>query len=367
MEAAPAVHAHRTPAARQLNARHRGLGLAGTSLPGAALTSLAVAVGFGPLDAQIQLDTQSPLGPVESHVAAAVAAAGNEHLPLLLRICTQAAPSARGLLEGMVSDVPDGLTPLGGGMPEWYAAPVKVFDNLYYVGQTEYSAWAVTTSEGIIIIDPIFDYSVEAEVTQGLQKLGLNPADIRYVVVSHGHSDHAGGARYLQDEFRARVIVSAPDWELLETTGGDWPKPRRDIEATDGYELRLGDTTLELVATPGHTPGTISTFIPVTDNGTPHTAVLVGGTAFNFMGRGDDARWFREYIASAERLRLLASQRGADVILSNHTRYDGSTVKLPALARRRPGEAHPYVVGPESIWRYLTVAAECARAGLGDN
>jgi len=331
------------------------------------LVGLAVLIGSAHAGAQIQLDTSSPLGPVQSHVAAAVAAAGSEHVPLLLRICTQAAPQAQSLLEGVVNDVPVGLAPLGGGLPEWYAEPVKVFDNLYYVGQTEYSAWAVTTSEGIIIIDPIFDYSVEAEVTQGLLKLGLNPADIRYVIVSHGHSDHAGGARYLQDEFNARVVVSAPDWELLERTGGTWPKPRRDIEASDGYQLRLGNTTLELFATPGHTPGTLSTFIPVTDNGTPHMAVLVGGTAFNFMGGGDDARWFGEYIASAERLRQLASQRSADVILSNHTRYDGSTVKLPALARRRPGETHPYVVGIESVWRYLTVAAECARAGLGDN
>jgi len=298
------------------------------------------------------------------HVLAARDAAGSEHVALLLRICTQAAPSAGQLLARVGPDVPAGLTPVGGGQPEWYAEPVKVFDNLYYVGQTEYSAWAVTTTEGIVIIDPIFDYSVEAEIVEGLRKLGLDPADIRYVIVSHGHSDHAGGARYLQDRFGARVILAPEDWDLLERTGGDWPKPRRDIDATDGYELRLGETTLVLHDTPGHTPGTISTLIPVFDGERRHTAALVGGTAFNFMGRGEDARWFREYIASAERFRRLAADAGADVILSNHTRYDGSTTKIPALAERRPGDAHPYVVGVESVSRYLTVAAECARAGL---
>jgi metallo-beta-lactamase class B len=260
--------------------------------------------------------------------------------------------------------VPAELPPVGGGQPEWYAEPVKVFDNLYYVGQTAYSAWAVTTSEGIVIIDPIFDYSVEAEIVEGLRKVGLDPADIRYVIVSHGHSDHAGGARYLQDRFGARVILAPEDWDLLENTGGDWPKPRRDVEATDGYELRLGETTLVLHRTPGHTPGTISTLIPVFDGNRRHTAALVGGTAFNFMGRGEDARWFREYIASAERFQRLAAEAGADVILSNHTRYDGSTEKIPALASRGPGDPHPYVVGAESVRRYLTVAAECARAGL---
>lgn len=297
-------------------------------------------------------------------MAAALAAAGDEHVALLLRICTQAFPRAEAMLAGVVDRAPQGLPSVGGGLPDWYAEPVQVFDNLYYVGQTEYAAWAVTTSEGIIIIDPIFDYSVEAEIERGLVKLGLDPADIRYVLVSHGHSDHAGGARYLQDEFGARVVLAAADWDLLERTGGSWPKPRRDIEAADGYELRLGDTTLTLVHTPGHTPGTMSTFIPVRDGDARHTAVLVGGTAFNFLGGDDDAHWYSEYIASAERLRRLASERGADVVLSNHTRYDGSTLKLPALARRGPGAPHPYVVGVESVWRYLTVAAECAQAGL---
>ena len=322
----------------------------------AALAALAPAA-----PAVAQAASPSP----ESHVAAARAAAGTEHVALLLRICVQGAPSAaETALAGMVDRAPVGLASVGMGRPDWYAEPVRVFDNLYYVGQTEYSAWAVTTSEGIIIIDPIFDYSVQAEIDEGLTKLGLDPADIRYVIVSHGHSDHAGGARYLQDKFGARVILAAADWDLLERTGGDWPKPRRDIEAADGYELRLGDTTLRLYSTPGHTPGTISTLIPVRDGVRTHMAALWGGTAFNFMGRGEETRWFREYIASAERFGRIAAEAGADVILSNHTRYDGSTTKIPALARRRAGDPHPYVIGPESIARYLTVAAECAKAGL---
>ena len=58
---------------------------------------------------------------------------------------------------------------------QWYAPPAKVFDNLYFLGQTEYTAWAVMTSDGIIVIDPLFDYSVEEEVVKGLTKLGLDP------------------------------------------------------------------------------------------------------------------------------------------------------------------------------------------------
>ena len=61
---------------------------------------------------------------------------------------------------------------------------------------------------GIIVIDAIFDYSVEDEVVGGMKKLGLDPAQIKYVIVSHGHGDHSGGAKYLQDKFGAHVILS---------------------------------------------------------------------------------------------------------------------------------------------------------------
>ena len=142
---------------------------------------------------------------------------------------------------------------------QWHAEPAKVFDNLYFVGEIEYSAWAVTTSAGIILIDAIFDYSVEDEVVNGLKKLGLDPATIKYVIVSHGHRDHVGGARLLQERFGARVVMSAADWELVANTAGSWPKPTRDMVATDGQRLTLGDTTVTMYLTPGHTLGTIST------------------------------------------------------------------------------------------------------------
>jgi glyoxylase-like metal-dependent hydrolase (beta-lactamase superfamily II) len=149
------------------------------------------------------------------------------------------------------------------------------------VGQSEFSAWAVTTSAGIILIDTIFDYSVEDEVAGGLKKLGLDPETIKYAIVSHGHSDHSGGAKFLQDRFGTRIILSAADWDLLDRSTGT--RPKRDMVATDGQTLTLGDTTLTMYLTPGHTLGTISTLIPVRDNGTPHLLAEWGGTMFNWL------------------------------------------------------------------------------------
>ncbi len=142
-----------------------------------------------------------------------------------------------------------------------------MFDNFYFVGMTEFSAWAVTTSEGIIVIDPLFDYSVEDEVVEGLRKLGLDPNDIEYVLVSHGHLDHVGGAKLLQERFGARVLLTAADWDLLDRDNPPW-KPRRDMEIADGQKLTLGDTTLTMYHTPGHTLGTVSTLIPLRDGAT---------------------------------------------------------------------------------------------------
>jgi metallo-beta-lactamase class B len=321
---------------------------------------LAVLVTTAIIAAQTYPDT------VDGHVAAAKAAAGTEYAGIVTRICTPPAPPAP---RNASAAAP---RPIGAPAKEtWYAKPVKVFDNLYFVGQTEYSAWAVTTSDGIIIIDPIFDYSVEEEVVNGLKTLGLDPNTIKYVLVSHGHSDHVGGASYLQDRFSARVILSEADWDLLDRTKAAWRKPKRDLIATDGQKLTLGDTTLTLHLTPGHTLGTISTLIPVRDGASTHVAAYWGGTAFNWVTNRaayittdrPDSFWFARYIESAQRFRSLARAVGADVLISNHTNFDGSKTKLPAMATRRAQDPHPYVVGSDSVSRYLTVAEECAKAG----
>ncbi len=312
--------------------------------------------------------TQTP--EVASHVAAARAAAGTEFLPLFERLCVPPAPPAA----PAASRSPASAPARPSGPPPrstWHADPVKVFDNLYFIGQTEYSAWAVVTSGGIIVIDPLFDYSVADEVVGGLEALGADPATIKYVIVSHGHSDHAGGASFLQDRYKARVIVSAEDWDLMDRTTATWKKPRRDIVAADGHQVTLGDTTLTLHQTPGHTLGTFSTIIPVRDGRARHTVAYWGGTAFNWLANRagyitkvrPDAFWFNQYIASAQRFRGIAAGAGADVLVSNHTAFDGSKTKLPAMAKRQPGDPHPYVIGAAGVARYLTVAEECALAG----
>jgi metallo-beta-lactamase class B len=308
---------------------------------------------------------QSKLSAAEAHVAAAKAAAGQDHLFMFNQLCAPPAAATSAPTAAAPAQPP--------GPPDrsrWHVEPVKVFDNLYFVGQSEFSAWAVTTSGGIILVDTIFDYSVEDEVVGGLKKLGLDPAQIKYAIVSHGHGDHSGGAKYLQDHFATRIILSAADWDLLDRSTGT--RPKRDMVATDGQRLTLGDTTLTMYVTPGHTLGTISTIIPVTDGGTPHVVAEWGGTMFNWTRNRTayitperpDRFWFETYSRSAERFRGIAAQAGADVLISNHTNFDGSKTKLPALAARKAGDPHPYVIGNDAVKRFLVMVDECAQAGL---
>jgi metallo-beta-lactamase class B len=217
----------------------------------------------------------------DAHLALAKEAAGTEFLGTLGRLCILPAT-------GPGADVAPRPAP---PRDTWYAEPAKVFDNLYFVGGKIHSAWALTTSEGIILIDTIYPYNSEELIVGGMRKLGLDPGQVKYTIISHGHGDHVGGAKMMQDRFGSRIVMGLPDWEFVENSvnrygqGPTSVKPRRDIVAEDGQKLTLGDTTVTLVFTPGHTQGTFSMFFEVKDNGRPLTAAYSGGTAFNFVNR----------------------------------------------------------------------------------
>ena len=338
--------------------RHCLRRLAGAAAFALAAGTLVAGTGMRPA----VLHAQSAVGTPEVHIEAARKAAGVEHKAVFDRTCGELTPPP-----------PRPATARPAGPPArdtWYAEPARVFDNLYFLGQSEYSVWAVTTSQGIILIDTIFDYSVEDEVIGGLKKLGLDPAQIKYAIVSHGHADHSGGAKILQEKYGAKIVLSEEDWGLLER--GTAPAPRRDVVATDGMKLTLGDTTLTLYITPGHTLGTLSTIIPVKDNGRTRIAAEWGGTAFNWVGnpRGyitperPPKFWFETYSKSAERFRDIVAKENAEIILANHTVFDGSKKNLPLMAKRKAGEPNPYVIGKEGVLRYMTVVDECAKAGI---
>ena len=243
-------------------------------------------------------------------------------------------------------------------------APGQAFDNLYYVGSAWVSAWVLKTSEGLILIDALNNTKEATQLIEGgMRRLGLEPAQIRYVLVTHGHGDHYGGAQMIADRYGARVVASEIDWKMMETglefDSKLWDRPpKRDIAVHDGGTLTLGDTTIRFIITPGHTLGTISPVFDVRQGNKVHKAMIWGGTAFNF---GRDMPRLDGYIEQTERMRKLSAELGIDVPLSNHPTYDGTVAKLKVRATA-PGGPNPFVSGQPVVDRAMRVLNTCARA-----
>lgn len=226
-------------------------------------------------------------------------------------------------------------------------APTQVFDNLYFVGNASVASWVLQTSDGLILIDAMnSNNQAENIIVAGMRKLGLDPDDIRYLVITHAHGDHYGGQEYLVNHFSPRVVMSERDWRELEKPKPEISNPRwgaaptRDLAVNNGDTLTLGDTTLALYVTPGHTPGTLSLVMPLKDGDTTHYGALWGGTGLNF---GPVTQRIRQYSESAARLKAVAAGKGVDVFLSNHPGRDSSLERMQRLAARDTGQPHPFV------------------------
>jgi metallo-beta-lactamase class B len=300
---------------------------------------------------------------IQAAIQSAKTAAGFEFLGTLVRTCLL--PQSGG--EDLEDKVPDYIADPAKvpARETWYAEPAKVFDNLYFVGGKIHSSWALRTREGIILIDTIYPYNSEALVVGGLEKLGLDPKDIKYVLISHAHADHIGGAEMLQKRYGARVVMGGADWDLVEKHPNRYRTmaPKRDIVASDGMKITLGGTAVTVWLTPGHTPGTLSYTFTVADRGRPVNVAYSGGTAFNFVNNTPDPGIgnFQTYIDSQRRMAAKAAATGATVLLSNHSEFDNAYSKNRMLAGRGTGP-HPYDIGADWVQRYFQVMQGCARA-----
>jgi metallo-beta-lactamase class B len=299
---------------------------------------------------------QKDLPAVAKHIAIATKAAKTDELGPL-GLCKTATPASGPDFMANYNEMSK-LPPL---------APMKVMDELYFLGNYWTSAWAIKTSAGIIVIDAL-DNAAEAKqyIEDGLRALGLNPADIKYVVVSHAHGDHYGGAAYLKEKFNPRIVMSEIDWKVFEDPKFDPkriplfdPPPKRDMAVNDGDTITLGDTTIKLYVIPGHTLGTLATVFTVHDHGVAHRAVAWGGTAYNFGPLPDR---LQIYADTTEKYRGVMKQEKADMFLSNHVAFDDAVAKMAALKQRKSGRPNPFVVGQDAVQRFLTILGECALA-----
>jgi metallo-beta-lactamase class B len=348
------------------------------------MKATAVVTGLGVTLAAMAITSadQTPAPTVDSLVSVARAAAGLEWSGTFARLCiplpaagpgggrpggaggARAAGAGGGGGRGAAGGPAGarGTGPAAAPAREgWYAEPAKVADNLYFLGTKVHHAWALAGSEGIIVFEALFDYATQDEILEGLTKVGLDPAKVKYVLISHGHGDHDGGAKRLQDSIPGvRLVYGAEDWDsVTQATNRDGGTPRRDLIGTDGLKVSVGDASVQIVTMPGHTPGTLSFLFETRDNGKPLRVAYVGGTAIPFNG---DAAYYDRYLASSAKFAKAAADFGATVLMSNHTEFDNGYYKAHTAAGRKPGAANPFEVGPDAVARYFTVVQTCTTA-----
>lgn len=296
---------------------------------------------------------QAPGPTVESYLAAAKTAAGTEWAGTFLRLCIPPSQAAAGRGAGA-----RGTAPRTPPKEAWYAEPAKVADNLYFLGTRIHSAWAIVGSQGIIVLEALFDYAARDEILDGMKKVRLDPKNVKYVILSHAHGDHDGGAVLLQDSIPdVHLIYGAEDWDAVDKRAAG--KAKHDIAGTDGMKVSVGDASVQIVTTPGHTPGTLSYLFEVRDKGKPLRVAYVGGTAIPFNG---SAAYYEGYIASSRKMAKAAADYHATALMSNHSEFDDAYFKSHAAESRSPAEPNPFDVGMDGVARYFAVVQACTTA-----
>lgn len=246
-----------------------------------------------------------------------------------------------------------------------YIEPWKAFDNVHFVGVCWVSAWAIRTSDGVVLIDTLHEPHVD-QLIANLSKVGINLSEIKYVLMTHGHFDHVGGAAKLKSLLiNAKFVMTQAGWdEALESARESESTPRRwsmspqDVVVKDGDVIRLGGNTFGVLETPGHSLGTASYTFDVKDGASTFRAITIGGLGLNAV---KDSKQVEAYIASVDRLTKVVKQSSQPVTvhLTTHPFSNGLTEVRGRLAARKPGEPNP-LVDPDGSLKQLAALRSAA-------
>jgi metallo-beta-lactamase class B len=252
--------------------------------------------------------------------------------------------------------------------------PTRIFDNVYAIGNQGTVAYVISTSDGLLMIDSLSPDQTETQLLPGFQKLGLDPAKVRIIVVGHGHADHFGGTPYFQEHYGSKVYIAAADWDLMEhppagragdkggKKGPPPALPKHDQVIVEGQPIVLGDIRIMPVAVPGHTPGSMGFIFPVKDNGKTHMAAMYAGTILTPGIVSDEG--LQTYSKSVAHFKEETTKAKVEVELQNHPLMDPIEPKLQKLKERKKGEPNPFVTGQANYQKFLDVMSACTEVNI---
>ena len=277
---------------------------------------------------------------------------------------------------------PKGYAPIAALQNPIAAAPTEVFDNVYYVGNNFIGTLVFKTSAGLVLVDTMNNGTdVDRYLVPGLKTLHLDIKDVKWIILTHKHSDHYGGInRILQLAPDAKVAVGKPDADALmaQRRAGLPPNasekqkqayallPRRfdlEVSAYPGLqnglrELIVGGTHFTLALVPSHTPGMLSIIVPVTWKWAHHVVAIWGG---DHVDNPDAVQKARQYASSLEFFHSLAELAGVDAVIQPHIYQNDGFLRLEEM-QSHPGMRNPFVIGADAYDRYVSIWTQCMQA-----
>jgi len=241
--------------------------------------------------------------------------------------------------------------------------PWKPFDNVTFVGVCWVSSWLIETSEGHVLIDTLYGPFI-GQLIENLKSTGVDFADIKYVLMTHGHFDHVGGAAALKPLLpNAKFVMTQGGWdeaiESAEKSQGRraWKMIEQDMVVEDGDTIELGDNSFKVIETPGHTWGTASYSYDVEDGDDTYRAITIGGLGLNAI---DGPPQVEAYIESVDRVRALveSGDETVEVHLTTHGFSNNLDENRQKHLTRKPGEPNVFV-DPQALLSQV----ETLRAG----
>ncbi|MEN6567026.1 MAG: MBL fold metallo-hydrolase [Veillonellales bacterium] len=222
----------------------------------------------------------------------------------------------------------------------------QIFDDVLIVANTSTASFILKTTDGLIIIDAIYPKEqMFNAIIDGIKDIGWNPKDIKKLVITHGHFDHCGCGKWIVANYHPETYLSKIDDEYWRNVPffpdkqETWKDFDIDHYVDDGDEISLGETTIKVIFTPGHTPGGLSFIFPVHDNGVLHMAGMWGGT--NPPG---DINGVVTYFQSLDHFMEEAEKYHCDVTINNHPTMDGYD-KIAYANHRCSHMPNIYVIG----------------------
>lgn len=236
--------------------------------------------------------------------------------------------------------------------------PWKPFDNVDYVGACWVSAWLVHTDEGTILIDTLYG-PFQKMIVKKIQETGTDLADIKYVLMTHGHFDHVGGAAALKPQLpNAKFVMTQKGWDeaiasAAQSKGGrrEWNMIEPEMVVADGDTITLGSNTIQVLETPGHTWGTASYVYDVKDGDQTYRSITIGGLGLNAI---EGPSQVEAYINSVDRVRdvIEASEKPVAVHLTTHG-FSAGLDENRQLHQARLGGQPNVFVDPEAILKQV--------------